>query len=279
MSATGFPDENDARARFWPADVHVIGKDIIRFHAVYWPAFLMSAGLALPKRVYAHGFLFNRGEKMSKSVGNVVDPFSLVDTYGLDALRYFLLREVPFGRDGSYSHDAIVARMNADLANDLGNLAQRSLSMVFKNLDGKLTTPTALVEADNVILEQARALLPECREAMDIQAPHNALNAIWNVVSEANRYFAAQEPWALKKTDPQRMSDVLYVTAEIVRRVAVLSQPFMPDAAARLLDALAVPSEERNFDALDTANTLTSGTIITKPEGIFPRFVEPVAVN
>ncbi len=148
-----------------------------------------------------------------------------------------------------------------------------------ENLDGKLTTPTALVEADNVILEQARALLPECREAMDIQAPHNALNAIWNVVSEANRYFAAQEPWALKKTDPQRMSDVLYVTAEIVRRVAVLSQPFMPDAAARLLDALAVPSEERNFDALDTANTLTSGTIITKPEGIFPRFVEPVAVN
>nr|WP_306266732.1 methionine--tRNA ligase [Pararhizobium sp. IMCC3301] len=279
LTATGFPDENDARARFWPADVHVIGKDIIRFHAVYWPAFLMSAGLALPKRVFAHGFLFNRGEKMSKSVGNVVDPFSLVDIYGLDALRYFLLREVPFGRDGSYSHDAIVARMNADLANDLGNLAQRSLSMVFKNLDGALMTPSTLTEADNVILEQARALLPECREAMDVQAPHNALNAIWNVVSEANRYFAAQEPWALKKTDPQRMSDVLYVTAEIVRRVAILAQPFMPDAATRLLDALAVPSEERSFAALGAADTLTSGTTIAKPEGIFPRFVEPVAAN
>lgn len=277
ITATGFPDENADRAGFWPADVHVIGKDIIRFHAVYWPAFLMSAGLPLPKRVYAHGFLFNRGEKMSKSVGNVVDPFSLVDTYGIDALRYFLLREVPFGRDGSYSHEAIVARMNADLANDLGNLAQRSLSMVFKNLDGALNEPAELSEADSAILEQVRALLPICREAMDIQAPHSALNAIWTVVSEANRYFAAQEPWALKKTDPERMAAVLYVTAEIIRRVAILVQPFMPASAEKLLDALSVPSDARGFEQLDPSFTLASGTIIEKPEGVFPRFVDEAA--
>lgn len=277
ITATGFPDENADKAKFWPADVHVIGKDIIRFHAVYWPAFLMSAGLPLPKRVYAHGFLFNRGEKMSKSVGNVVDPFSLVETYGIDALRYFLLREVPFGRDGSYSHEAIVARMNADLANDLGNLAQRSLSMVFKNLDGALNEPAVLSEADTAILEQVRALLPICREAMDIQAPHNALNAIWTVVSEANRYFAAQEPWALKKTDPERMAAVLFVTAEIIRRVAILVQPFMPASAEKLLNALSVPSDARGFDQLDPSFTLASGTTIEKPEGVFPRFVDEAA--
>ncbi|MFK8034111.1 MAG: methionine--tRNA ligase [Hyphomicrobiales bacterium] len=277
ITATGFPDENADKARFWPADVHVIGKDIIRFHAVYWPAFLMSAGLPLPKRVYAHGFLFNRGEKMSKSVGNVVDPFSLVETYGIDALRYFLLREVPFGRDGSYSHEAIVARMNADLANDLGNLAQRSLSMVFKNLDGVLNEPANLSEADTAILAQVRALLPTCREAMDIQAPHSALNAIWSVVSEANRYFAAQEPWALKKTDPERMAAVLFVTAEIIRRVAILVQPFMPASAEKLLGALSVPSDARGFDQLDPSFTLASGTTIEKPEGVFPRFIDEAA--
>ncbi|MEP0520688.1 MAG: methionine--tRNA ligase [Hyphomicrobiales bacterium] len=274
ITATGFPDDNAEKARFWPADVHVIGKDIVRFHAVYWPAFLMSAGLPLPKRIYAHGFLFNRGEKMSKSVGNVVDPFSLVETYGLDALRYFLLREVPFGRDGSYSHEAIVARMNADLANDLGNLAQRSLSMVFKNLDGALNEPNRLTEADAAILEQARALLPLCRDAMNVQAPHSALNSIWSVVSEANRYFAAQEPWALKKTDPERMAAVLYVTAEIIRRVAILVQPFMPASSEKLLDALAVSQDARGFQHLDPGTSLASGTKIEKPKGVFPRFVD-----
>lgn len=279
ITATGFPDEKADKAHFWPADVHVIGKDIIRFHAVYWPAFLMSAGLPLPKRVYAHGFLFNRGEKMSKSVGNVVDPFSLVETYGLDALRYFLLREVPFGRDGSYSHEAIVARMNADLANDLGNLAQRSLSMVFKNLGGSLNEPDSLDEADTAILEQARGLLPLCRDAMNVQAPHNALNAIWSVVSEANRYFAAQEPWALKKTNPERMAAVLYVTAEVIRRVAILVQPFMPASSEKLLDALAVPLDARGFENLDPDMSLASGTHIEKPEGVFPRFVDEASEN
>ncbi|MBL4646989.1 MAG: methionine--tRNA ligase [Hyphomicrobiales bacterium] len=277
LTATGFPDETSDRAKFWPADVHVIGKDIIRFHAVYWPAFLMSAGLPLPKRVFAHGFLFNKGEKMSKSVGNVVDPFSLVETYGLDAVRYFFMREVPFGRDGNYSHESIVARMNADLSNDLGNLSQRSLSMVFKNLGGVLNAPAEFSDEDNAILAQARALLPLCREAMDRQAPHAALNAIWAVVGEANRYFAGQEPWALKKTDPDRMAAVLFVTAEVLRRVAILVQPFMPESSEKLLSSLSIADDARTFEQLAENDILPTGTVISKPSGIFPRFVDEEA--
>src|SRR6202008_4786171 len=178
--------------------LHVIGKDIVRFHAVYWPAFLMSAGIELPKRVHGHGFLFSRGEKMSKSVGNVVDPFALADAYGVDALRYFFLREVPFGQDGHYSHEAIVARTNADLANDLGNLAQRSLSMIAKNCDGLVPKRGALNDADEAILELASAALGQARKAMAEQSIHVALAAVFSVVAEANRYFAGQEPWALR---------------------------------------------------------------------------------
>ncbi|MEM9106960.1 MAG: methionine--tRNA ligase, partial [Pseudomonadota bacterium] len=217
ITAVGYPDADAKLWNFWPANIHVIGKDIIRFHAVYWPAFLMSAGVALPRRVYAHGFLFNRGEKMSKSIGNVVDPFAMVEHYGLDQVRYFFLREVPFGQDGNYSHEAIVGRINSDLANDLGNLAQRSLSMIAKNCDGKLPQPGVFQEPDLAMLAATDALLDKTREAMDKQAIHSALAAIFAVVSEANRYFAGQEPWALKKTDPERMGTVLYVTAEVIR--------------------------------------------------------------
>src|SRR5882672_2146480 len=185
-------------------DMHVIGKDIVRFHAVYWPAFLMSAGIAVPRRIFSHGFLFNRGEKMSKSVGNVVDPFTMADAYGVDPLRYFLLREVPFGQDGNYSHEAIVNRINADLSNDLGNLAQRSLTMVGRNLGGVLPTPGALSTNDQTILAAADAMLGKAREAMKTQQLHQVLNAVWAVVADANRYFAGEAPWALAKTDPAR---------------------------------------------------------------------------
>ena len=275
ITGVGFPDADDPLWPFWPADVHVIGKDIIRFHSVYWPAFLLSAGIDLPRRVFAHGFLFNRGEKMSKSVGNVVDPFSLVDHYGLDQVRYFLLREVPFGQDGNYSHEAIVGRINSDLANDLGNLAQRSLSMIVKNCDGVVPAMGALSEADEAILAAADGLLQKARDAMAEQAIHTALAAVFGVVSEANRYFAAQEPWALKKTDPERMGTVLYVTAEIIRQVAILCQPFMPDSSARLLDSLSVAEEARQFDQLGSAGRLASGADIAKPQPVFPRYVEP----
>ena len=273
ITGVGFPDESDANWRYWPADVHIIGKDIIRFHAVFWPAFLMSAGVPLPKRVYAHGFLFNRGEKMSKSVGNVVDPFNLADQYGVDQMRYFFLREVPFGQDGNYNHEAIVARINADLANDLGNLAQRSLSMIAKQLGGVLPAPGEFTDNDKAILAQADAMLDQSRAAMATQQIHQWLNAVWAVVAEANRYFAGEAPWALAKTDPARQKTVLYVTAEVVRQIAILAYPAMPEASAKLLDSLGIPSDARNFAALGAR--IKPDTALPAPVGVFPRYVEP----
>jgi methionyl-tRNA synthetase len=223
--------------------------------------------------VYAHGFLFNRGEKMSKSVGNVVDPFNLADQYGVDQLRYFLLREVPFGQDGNYNHEAIVARTNADLANDLGNLAQRSLSMIGKQLGGVLPEPGEFSDNDKAILAQADGMLALAREAMKTQQIHQALNAIWAVVAEANRYFAGEAPWALAKTDPARQKTVLYVTAEVIRLIGILAQPFMPTSAAKLLDLLALPADARNFASLGTR--LQAGTQLPPPAPVFPRYVEP----
>src|SRR5471032_3182631 len=252
ITAAGFPDDNsDKFKRYWPADLHVIGKDIVRFHAVYWPAFLMSAGIEVPRRIFSHGFLFNRGEKMSKSVGNVIDPFALAEAYGVDQFRYFFLREVPFGQDGNYSHEAIVNRINADLANDLGNLAQRSLSMVVKAFGGKLPEPGEFSAEDKTILAAADAMIGIAREHMKTQQLHQVLHAVWAVVADANRYFASQAPWALAKTDPKRQGTVLYVTAEAIRQVAILAQTFMPTAGAKLLDILAVPAGERDFSALD----------------------------
>src|SRR5215203_3925262 len=264
ITAAGFPDADGEKfKRYWPADLHVIGKDIVRFHAVYWPAFLMSAGIAVPKKIFSHGFLFNRGEKMSKSVGNVIDPFALADAYGVDPLRYFLLREVPFGQDGNYSHEAIVNRINADLANDLGNLAQRSLSMIGKQLGGVLPTPGALSDNDQAILASADAMIAGCREAMKTQQLHQVLNQVWAVVADANRYFAGEAPWALAKSDPARQGTVLYVTAEVIRQVAILAQPFVPGSAAKLLDLLNIPSAERDFSALgEGAKRLAPGTTL-----------------
>lgn len=278
ITGVGFPDtQNEKFKRYWPAALHVIGKDIVRFHAVYWPAFLMSAGLKVPKRIFSHGFLFERGEKMSKSVGNVIDPFALADAYGVDQLRYFFLREVPFGQDGNYSHEAIVNRINADLANDLGNLAQRSLSMVAKQLDGILPAPGELSANDKTILAAADGMIAGAREAMKTQQIHQMLNAVWSVVADANRYFAGEAPWALAKTDPKRQGTVLYVTAEIIRQVAILAQPVVPEAAAKLLDLLAVPKNERDFSTLGGSKRLAPGLSLPAPSGVFPRYVEPDA--
>jgi methionyl-tRNA synthetase len=280
ITAIGFPDtDSETYRRYWPAQLHVIGKDIVRFHAVYWPAFLMSAGLAVPRRVFSHGFLFNRGEKMSKSVGNVIDPFALADAYGVDQLRYFFLREVPFGQDGNYSHDAIVARINADLANDLGNLAQRSLSMIARNCGGVLPQPGALTQSDQAILAAADAMVGKARDAMATQQLHQVLNHVWAVVAEANRYFAGEAPWSLAKTDAGRMGTVLYVTAEVIRQVAILAQPFMPTAAGQLLDLIAVPAGERDFARLGGAHRLAAGNVLPAPRGVFPRYVEQDAAS
>jgi methionyl-tRNA synthetase len=275
ITAVGYPDTDSAKfRRYWPADLHVIGKDIVRFHAVYWPAFLMSAGVALPRRIFSHGFVFNRGEKMSKSVGNVIDPFALADAYGVDQLRYFLLREVPFGQDGHYSHEAIVNRINADLANDLGNLAQRSLSMIARQCGGGLPKPDAFSAADQAILSAADAMLGKAREAMKTQQLHQVLNAVWAVVAEANRYFAGEAPWALAKSDPARQRTVLYVTAEVLRQLAILTAPFMPAAAAKLLDLLAIPAEERTFRRLGGAHRILAGAALPAPTAVFPRYVD-----
>ncbi|WP_139862411.1 methionine--tRNA ligase [Bradyrhizobium ivorense] len=273
ITGVGYPDEGDANWRYWPADVHIIGKDIIRFHAVYWPAFLLSAGIPVQKRVYAHGFLFSRGEKMSKSVGNVVDPFNLADQYGVDQVRYFFLREVPFGQDGNYNHEAIVARINADLANDFGNLAQRSLSMIAKQLGGVLPEPGEFSDNDKAILAQADAMLETSRTAMATQQIHQWLNTVWAVVAEANRYFAGEAPWALAKTDPARQKTVLYVTAEVVRQIAIMAQAVMPESCAKMLDSLGVAADARQFAAL--AERIKPGTLLPAPVGVFPRYVEP----
>src|SRR5262245_3332849 len=278
ITAVGYPDtDSETFKRYWPADLHVIGKDIVRFHAVYWPAFLMSAGIEVPRRIFSHGFLFNRGEKMSKSVGNVIDPLALADAYGVDQLRFFFLREVPFGQDGNYSHDAIVNRINADLSNDLGNLAQRSLSMVGKAFNGVLPEPGPFSDNDQTILAAADAIIDKAREALKTQQLHQVLNAAWAVVADANRYFAGEAPWALAKTDPVRQGTVLYVTAEVIRQVAILAQPFMPTSAAKLLDLLSIPADERSFAKLGGNHRIAGGSRLPAAAPVFPRYVEPEA--
>ena len=279
LTATGFPDPDNPRARYWPASAHVIGKDITRFHAVYWPAFLMSAGLALPEQIVVHGFLFNRGEKMSKSVGNVIDPFALANHYGVDQLRYFFLRETPFGHDGNYSHEAIVQRINADLANDLGNLAQRSLSMIARNCAGRLPQPSRFAAPDEELLAHADALVAHVRDLMNEYAPHAALAEIWRLVAEANRYFAAQEPWKLAKSDQARMGTVLFVVADVLRTIAILTQPVMPATIARLLDLLAVPMNARRFADAGQGGRLRPGVELPAPAPLFPRHVDAEAAE
>jgi methionyl-tRNA synthetase len=276
LTGVGFPDTGSETFRkYWPADLHMIGKDIIRFHAVYWPAFLMSAGIELPRRVFAHGFINVKGEKMSKSVGNVVDPIALVDEFGVDAVRYFLLREVPFGQDGSYSEESIISRINTDLANELGNLAQRSLSMVNKNLGGVVPQPGYPTDEDTALLAHADGLLETVRVHFEVPAMHLALEAIWLMLGAANRYFSAQEPWVLRKSssseDQDRFGTVLYTTLEVVRIAALLIQPVMPESAAKLLDLLGQTPDQREFGSVGTR--LAPGINLPAPTGVFPRYI------
>ena len=234
ITGLGYPDDTELWRRYWPADVHLIGKDVVRFHAVYWPAFLMSAGIALPKQVYGHGFLLSRGEKMSKSIGNVVDPFVLADRFGVDQLRYFLMREVPFGQDGSYSPEAIVNRVNAELANSFGNLAQRTLSMIHKNLDGVIPAPGKAAE-DKDLLEKVDAAVEELATRFDQFAFSVGLEAWMGAVFACNAYVDAAAPWALRKTDPERMADVLGTLVAAIRKLAAAVVPVIPASAEKLL--------------------------------------------
>ena len=275
ITAAGYPDTDSTDfRRYWPADLHMVGKDILRFHAVYWPAFLMAAEIAPPKRVYAHGWWTKDGQKISKSLGNVIDPLALVDQYGLDQVRYFMLREVPFGNDGDFSHSAMVGRINGDLANDFGNLAQRVLSMIAKNCGGQVPAPGALTADDQALLDAAGGLLDTMREHLLVQQFHAALAAQWRVIAEANRYVDTQAPWALRESDPARMATVLYVLAETIRRLAILAQPVTPGAAGRMLDQLAVAEDARDFAHLGPDHALAPGAALPKPEGVFPRYVD-----
>lgn len=271
LTATGFPETLDENS-FWPADVHVIGKDIIRFHAIYWPAFLMSANIDLPKRIFAHGFLLNKGEKMSKSVGNVVSPFDLVNDYGADQLRYFLMREIIFGQDGSYSHEAIVNRINADLANDLGNLLQRSLSLLAKNCDNIVPKQIAYQKADRALLAQAEQNVQEVIKLMETQQISLALATIFQTIGATNRYFATAEPWVLKNTDIERFHTILYTTLEILRQLGILLQAFIPNSAEKLLDFLAIEDNHRLIKHIAT-KPLPQNHALPVATPLFPRYI------
>lgn len=272
ITALGYPDvESEDFKTFWPESIHLLGKDILRFHAVYWPAFLMAAGLTPPKRIFAHGWWLHDGEKMSKFLGNVVDPFQLIDLYGLDSVRYFLIRDMAFGHDGSYSEASFVQRVNSDLANDLGNLVQRVLSFIHKNAGGKIPTPHEVLGEDQEMLAKAAHLHDLLRDDMEIQALQAYCMHIWEVVAEANRYVDAGKPWSLRKSadpkDHQRMETLLYVLCEVIRHIAIYIQPLIPDSASKMLDQLG--QEDRTFESLHTP--LKPGTPLPEPTPLFPR--------
>ena len=281
LTGVGYPDvESETYRKYWPADLHVIGKDVVRFHAVYWPAFLMSAGVELPRQVFGHGHVLLRGEKMSKSVGNVVDPAALIDAFGADAVRYFLMRDVTFGQDGSYSPEAIVTRVNADLANSFGNLAQRTLSFIAKNCDGVLPTGGRGEPADSELLDLVRRTTAQDVPALFGElALSQGIEAWIRAVFACNQYIDAQAPWALRKTDPERMTAVLATLCEAIVDLAVAIAPVVPGSAAKLLDQMGVPQGERSFAALgDTARyarLAASGFVLEPPSPIFPRLELP----
>ena len=272
VTALGYPDETDPLWRFWPADLHLVGKDIQRFHAIYWPAFLMAAGLPVPQRIFAHGWWTSDGIKMSKSLGNVVDPLDLVAKYGADPVRFFLLREVPFGNDGDFSHRALTSRLNTDLANGVGNLAQRTLTLIAKNCDGRLPDGGPRTDADTALLDEAATLPSRLRGHIDRQALHEALDDVWRVIRASDSYIDQMAPWSLRKTDPVRMGHVLRVLAEAIKAIAIVLQPFMPASMTRLLDQLGVSPDSRSLAAVDAR--LLDGALLPAPEGLFPRFVE-----
>jgi len=280
LTGVGYPDDDEAFHKYWPANVHIIGKDVVRFHAVYWPAFLMSAGIELPRQVFGHGWLLSRGEKMSKSVGNVVDPNDLVRLFGVDQLRYFLLRELTFGQDGSYSSEAIVNRVNADLANSFGNLAQRTLSFIARNCDGILPSGGKRDSADDALL----ALVSDVTRK-DVPAHFENLHLsqgieVWlKAVFACNQYIDSQAPWALRKSDPERMTSVLATLYVAIRDLTISIAPIIPGSSARLLDAMGVPAPERDYAALEDAESYdrltVSGFRLALPTPIFPRLEVP----
>ena len=311
ISALGYPQQDGDMSKFWPASLHVVGKDILRFHAVYWPAMLMAADLPVPKRLFAHGWWTKDGEKISKSLGNVIDPVELVNEvnnmtcrrqawccqsllkcglllrldshaisltfyvfhtqFGVDQTRFFLIAEVGFGNDGDFSEKAFIQRVNVNLANELGNLCQRTLSMVYKNCDQKVPIPGEFTKEDEEILESARGLHDRAGFYVSNQGLHRYAETMIGMVGETNRYIDSMEPWSLRKTDTARMGTVLYVIMEVLRHVAILYQPIIPTSANKILDLLQVSPEERTFAHLTPEFSIREGVSISKPTGVFPR--------
>ncbi|MEN8237053.1 MAG: methionine--tRNA ligase [Pseudomonadota bacterium] len=272
LSALGYPDVQTPKyINFWPSATHLVGKDILRHHAIYWPAFLLAAGLEPPKRIFAHGWWTKDGNKMSKSIGNTVDPFELVQQYGADQVRYFLMREVPFGKDGDFSDAAFIQRINSDLANDFGNLVQRVLSFVQKHAGAQVPQPGKLHDGDKTFLQQIKELPEELKILAKQQSLSKMCEAIWVCVGRANRYIDREQPWSLRKTDVERMQTVLFVLMEAIFYLAVLALPVIPQASERFLDFLSIPDSQRDLMALG-GEVLIPGTPLPVPEPVFPRF-------
>ncbi len=272
ITTLGYPADTKDMRDFWPQAIHVVGKDILRFHAVYWPAFLMAAGLEPPKRVIAHGWWTNEGQKISKSLGNVIDPIDLVQNFGLDQTRYFLLREVPFGSDGNYAQEAMINRINAELANNFGNLAQRTLAFIAKNCGGVVPEPSVMTDADVRLLQNAAELLEVIRLKITDFKFSEILEAVINLSNQANAYIDTEAPWSLRKTDPTRMNTVLYVLLEAIRHIYLYLLPFMPQSAAKTLAMLGVQPDNFLYKYVGESGRIKPGQQLPAPMPIFPRY-------
>ncbi|MCC8417406.1 MAG: methionine--tRNA ligase [Rickettsia endosymbiont of Bryobia graminum] len=275
ITALGYPDKANNYQKFWPADVHVVGKDILRFHAVYWPAFLMAAGLELPKCIMAHGWWTNEGQKISKSIGNVIDPFKLIEEFGLDPVRYYLTREVIFGSDGNYSRSSLINKINSELSNKIGNLLQRTLAFVYKNNDAKIpiiSKDTLAIIYNLPLIKMAEKFVTDSYSLMEAFEINSVLENIITLAEEANIFIDREAPWNLKKTDPSKMLEVLYTLLETIRYIATILQPFVPTSANKMLDQLSIPHDQRMFKHLTKEFAITSGISINIPEPVFPKF-------
>ena len=272
ISALGYPDANsELYKNFWPANIHMVGKDILRFHAIYWPAFLMAADIPLPKKIVAHGWWTIEGEKMSKSLGNVIAPKDLVDQYGVDQTRYFLMREVPFGQDGNFSTESMKNRINSELANNIGNLAQRTLAFIYKNANASVPNIDVNKLYQESLLEHLDSKIKTYIKSMESQKFNQALDIAIDIANEANAFIDNEAPWSLRKTNITRMEEVLYCLCESLRYIAIILTPFMPKSMDKLLDQLNVSKENRELKHLNQENALKINSPLPAPQGIFPR--------